>query len=114
MSVEYKDISDTVRVVTLDGRLDIVGTDAIATKFAALAASSGRKVIVDVSAVSFLASIGIRAIISNAKAAQQRGGHTFLFVGDNEQIAKTLETTGVDVLIPIFRVMADAEKAAAE
>jgi anti-anti-sigma factor len=68
--------------------------------------------VVDLTAVSFLASIGIREIITNAKAAQQRGGRLVLFVGDNNAVTKTLETTGIDALIPMFADYAAAEKAA--
>jgi len=112
MPIEFIDLNDTLRRITITGRLDIPGTDEIANKFAALAASADKRVVVDLSTVSFLASIGIRAIITNAKALQHRGGRMVLFVGDNATVAKTLETTGVDTLIPMFSDAAEAEKAA--
>jgi len=111
MPIEYEDTNDTLRTVRISGRLDLVGTDEIATKFAALATVHDRRVIVDLVGVSFLASIGIRSIITNAKALQQRGGRMVLFVGDNQAVAKTLETTGIDSLIPLFSDLAAAEKA---
>lgn len=111
MAIEHIDVSETLRHITITGRLDIPGTDEIATKFAALAASANRRVVVDLSAVSFLASIGIRAIITNAKALQARGGRMVLVVGDNVTVAKTLETTGIDALIPMFSDAASADKA---
>ncbi|WP_342619154.1 STAS domain-containing protein [Rhodoferax sp. GW822-FHT02A01] len=111
MAIDFQDITDTLRKVTLTGRLDLPGTDEISTKFAALSATSNRRVIVDLSGVSFLASIGIRAIITNAKALQQRGGRMVLFVGDNAPVYKTLETTGIDSLIPMFTELSEAEKA---
>jgi anti-anti-sigma factor len=112
MSIEFVDISDTLRRITITGRLDIVGADAIAGQFAALSTTSARRVVVDLSGVSFLASIGIRSIITNAKALQQRGGRMVLFVGDNSTVAKTLEVTGIDALIPYFANKAAAEAAA--
>lgn len=112
MAIDFQDISDTLRKVTITGRLDLPGTDEIATKFAALAASANRRVVVDLTGVSFLASIGIRAIITNAKALQQRGGRMVLFVGDNAPVSKTLETTGIDSLIPMFTDLSEAEQAA--
>ena len=68
--------------------------------------------VVDLTAVTFLASIGIRALITNAKALQQRGGKMVLFVGENAAVAKTLETTGIDALIPMFSDALAAEKEA--
>ena len=112
MTIDFDDSKDNLRRITISGRLDIPGTDEIATKFSALAASAQRRVVVDLKAVSFLASIGIRAIISNAKALQQRGGKMVLFVGDNATVATTLEITGIDDLIPMFSDAAEAEQAA--
>jgi anti-anti-sigma factor len=112
MAIEYQDISATLRTVSISGRMDLVGTDEIATRFAALTASNARRIVVDLTAVVFLASIGIRAIITNAKAMQQRGGRMVICVGDNQAVSKTLETTGVDSLIPLFTDMAAAQEAA--
>lgn len=112
MAIDFQDISDTLRVVHISGRMDLVGTDEIATRFSALTAASGRRVVVDLTAVAFLASIGIRALITNAKALQQRGGRLVIHTGDNQPVFKTLETTGVDSLIPLFADMAAAQQAA--
>jgi len=112
MDIAFEDVSSTLRRISLNGRLDIVGTDEIATKFTALAASANRRVIVDLTAVSFLASIGIRALITAAKSRQQRGGRMVLLVGGNEAVAKTLEVTGIDAILPMFADSVEAEKAA--
>jgi anti-anti-sigma factor len=112
VNIDYEDLSDELRRVTLSGRMDIAGADSIATKFAALTAGANRRVIVDLTAVNFLASIGIRALISNAKALQQRGGKLVLLVGAGDAVTKTLETTGIDSLIPMFTNAVEAQSAA--
>lgn len=112
MPIDYQDIRANFRLIKLSGRLDIPGTGEIEGKFAALAATDSHRVVVDLSEVSFLASIGIRSIISNAKAQHQRGGKMVLFVGDNASVIKTLEMTGIDSLVPMFKDMAEAEQAA--
>ncbi|NVO04485.1 MAG: STAS domain-containing protein [Rhodoferax sp.] len=112
MPIEFQDNSDALRTVRITGRMDLVGTDEIATRFTALTAASGRRLVVDLTGVVFLASIGIRALITNAKALQQRGGRTVIYVGDNQAVYKTLETTGVDSLIPLFTDLAAAQQAA--
>jgi anti-anti-sigma factor len=112
MAIEYQDLNENLRRISISERLDVAGTEAIAVKFAALAASSPRRVLVDLTGVSFLASMGIRALVTNAKAQQLRGGRLVLFVGANSAVAKTLETTGIDTLIPMFTDAAEAEKAA--
>lgn len=113
MPIQFEDISTDLRLIKLTGRLDIPGTGEIEGKFAALAATDQHRVIVDLTGVGFLASIGIRTLISNAKAQQQRGGKLVLMVGENASVAKTLELTGIDSLIPMFKTMAEAEQASA-
>ena len=110
--INFVDASDNFRRISISGRLDILGSDAIALKFTSLSVATNQRVVVDLTAVSFLASIGIRAIISNAKALQQRGGKMVLLVGDNTSVRKTLESTGIDTLIPMFTDAAASDKAA--
>ena len=112
MTIAYTDVNDTLRRIALSGRLDIAGTDAIALQFSAMTSSAQRRAVVDLSAVDFLASIGIRAIVANARAMQQRGSRMVLFVGANGPVAKTLETTGIDAVIPMFADLVQAEEAA--
>lgn len=112
MPIELDDSNALLRTIRISGRLDLLGTDEISTKFAAWASTSERRVIVDLTAVSFLASIGIRAIITNAKALKQRGGRMVLFVGDNQGVAKTLTTTGIGAIVPMFDDKSAAEQAA--
>lgn len=112
MPIQFEDSSDELRRIFISGRLDIPGTSEIETKFAAMSASGKRQLVVDLTAVDFLASIGIRAIIANAKAQQKRGGRMVLFVGDNVTVAKTLAATGIDALVPMFTDRLDAERAA--
>jgi anti-anti-sigma factor len=112
MAIEYVDVNDHFRRISISGRLDIQGTDEIATKFAALSAAADRRVVLDLMGVTFLASIGIRSIVMNAKALQQRGGKMVLLVGDNQAIIKTLESTGMDTIFPMFADATEADKAA--
>jgi anti-sigma B factor antagonist len=111
MAITHEDVSESFRRIALSGRLDGRGTEEIATKFAALSTAKNR-VVVDLTGISFLASIGIRELISNAKALQQKGGRMVLFVGGNPAVTKTLEATGIDALIPMFADAAEAERAA--
>ncbi len=112
MSISYNDIGQDLRRIVISGRLDIPGTDSVASQLEELTAAPKKGVVVDLSALRFLASIGIRALITSAKAVQQRGGKMVLVVSDNSTVVMSLEATGVDELIPLFRNVSDAEKAA--
>lgn len=112
MTIEFVDIEENLRSISLTGRLDIQGTEEISTEFTKLNSEAKQNVIIDLSAVSFLASMGIRELISNAKTLHRRGGRMILYVGENALIAKILETTNIGELLPLFRDKEDAKKAA--
>ena len=112
MSINYDDIGDNLRRIVITGRLDTPGTDSVASKLEELIAAPKKGVVVDLSSVKFLASIGIRALIASAKAVQQRGGKMVLVVDGSSTVLMSLEATGVDQLIPVFKTAADAERAA--
>jgi anti-sigma B factor antagonist len=84
--------------VALEGRLDAAGADAIGVRFAAATAAQGRSVVVDLSGVSFIASLGIRLLIANARALSQKGAQMVLF-GADPAVRSVLTDTAIDQLI---------------
>jgi len=112
MSISHTDVGQDLRRIAISGRLDMPGTDSIAAQLVELTAAPKKGVVIDLSALKFLASIGIRALITSAKAVQQRGGKMVLVVGNNASVSMSLEATGVNELIPVFDNASDAEKAA--
>ena len=112
MPITFEDTLESLRHIRLTGRLDITGIDEISTTFAGLSTSATRNIVVDLSGVTFLVSFGIRELITNAKVVQKRGGRMVIFVGNNKAVHKTLETTGIDTLIPTFADAALADRAA--
>lgn len=112
MSISYDDVGNDLRRIMISGRLDMPGTDSIASKLVELTAAPKKGVVVDLSALRFLASIGISALITSAKAVQQRGGKMVLVVDPGSSVSMSLEATGVDELIPVFQSAPEAEKAA--
>ena len=111
VAIRYEDDKDDVRRIFLSGRLDTAGSEEIASQLAEVAASIKRRVLLDLSNVTFLSSMGIRALIVSAKQQQAKGGRVVLNVGGNDVVGRTLEATGVDELIPVFDDIADAERA---
>ncbi|WP_254962882.1 MULTISPECIES: STAS domain-containing protein [unclassified Cyanobium] len=106
------DGSIKLRKVVLAGRLDMLGMEDIALKLTSLTAIKPLRVIVDLRDVSFLASIGIRSIISSARALDQKGGRMELLLGDIELVKATLESTGIDDVIPMISDEEQAEREA--
>jgi anti-anti-sigma factor len=112
MSISHSDVGDNLRRIVITGRLDMPGTDSVAEQLVALTSAPKKGVVVDLSALKFLASIGVRALITSAKAVQKRGGKMVLVVSDGSTVMMSLEATGVKELIPVFKSASDAERAA--
>jgi anti-sigma B factor antagonist len=112
MSISYDDIGEDLRRIVITGQLDMPGTESIAAKLNELIAAPKKAVVVDLSGLRFLASIGISALITCAKAVKQRAGKMVLVVNPGSTVAMSLEATGVDELIPVFRSSTEAERAA--
>jgi anti-sigma B factor antagonist len=111
VAISCEDLGEDIRRIILSGRLDIQGTEDISAQFKEFSTTARHRIVVDLSAVSFLASIGIRALISNAKSLHKLGGRMVLVVGDNASIYKTLEVTGIEVLLPMYKEFDEAKKA---
>src|SRR5258708_34602424 len=106
--VTSQDQGATARVA-LTGRLDILGAEEIALPLATLAGAK-QGLIVDMSGVSFIASIGIRHLVSAAKALSRRKG-LLVLLNPNDVVAEVLTESGLNNLLPIVR--SDSEATAA-
>lgn len=111
MNIESETLDDGVLKISLAGRMDVQGTQEIDLKFNGYTANQ-KAVIVDMTAVDFLASIGIRTLLLVAKAISRRGGKMVLFNPDTN-VSHVLEMAGIDTLIPICRSFDEARSAVA-
>jgi anti-anti-sigma factor len=107
LNITTTDLPGDIVCIALDGRLDAAGADAIGISFTAATAAQGRPVVVDLSGVSFIASLGIRLLIANARALMQKGV-TMVLYGAHEQVASVLRDTAIDQLIPCVDTQAEA------
>jgi anti-sigma B factor antagonist len=67
-------------------------------------------VIVDLSAVDFLASMGIRMLVAASQEQEQLGGK-LLLAGPDELTMRILKTTGIDQLVPVHATADEAASA---
>jgi anti-anti-sigma factor len=93
----------------LVGRMDYAGATEIDARFMELAGLE-KLLLVDLSKVEFLASMGIRTLIMAAKVVKARGDKMVLF-NPEMMVAKVLQTSGTDILIPVYYDLALACKA---
>lgn len=100
MKMEYEDLPGGVTKIVLNGDLDARGSMEIDLQFQTIA-SSRSKVVVDMSRVGFLASIGIRTLLLAAKANSRKGGKLVL-ADPGEPVHKVLKTCGIDGMLPVI------------
>jgi anti-anti-sigma factor len=99
--------ADGVHKVVLIGRLDTQGVSVIEGRFAAGVVGGARDTLVDLSDVEFLASLGVRMLISTTRALAGRGRQLVLF-GAQPQVIEIIETLGVNEIIPVADTETDA------
>jgi anti-anti-sigma factor len=107
MDINEEKLGDSVYRLILSGRMDVEGVGQIETRFAAMTASPRTAIIVDMAAVPFMSSIGIRALLMNAKAVKNRGGRLVLLNPDRN-VRSVLESSAIDQLIPLCDALDDA------
>ena len=110
MEIQYSELQNNIKLVKLNGKLDIGGVGAIETRFAAYCGGESPRVLVDLSSVNYLSSIGIRLLALNAKSVANRGGRMFL-LNPIPDVRDVLEVTGIPMVIPIHDAIESAEAA---
>lgn len=111
MTIAHEDLGRDLRRVILTGRLDFNGVEEIVGQLSTLLATAGSSVLIDLTGATLICSMGIRALILNAKNMQQRGGRLGLLVSDGSMVEATLKSVGIDALMPVFTDNANAEQA---
>ena len=106
MAMSMEELEGGITKVILDGRLDIEGAAAVDMRMNVIAGSK-KAVIVDMQKVSFLGSMGLRALVAPARAIKGRGGKMVIF-GPNELVEKVLKMSGVDSIDPIHHELQSA------
>ena len=108
MEIQFTTMDSGTRLIKLMGRLDIVGTGEIETRFAGFCSGEKVGVIVDLSQVDFLASIGIRLLVLTAKSVSRRGGKMVL-LSATPDVANVLDLAGIPSIIPMYSQLESAE-----
>src|SRR5262245_19636962 len=92
---------------TLVGRLDTPGVDRVETRFVAQLVPAANNAIIDLSQVDFIASMGLRMLVSAAKSLKTRQARLVLF-GVQGPVLQVLEAVALNKIIPICPAEADA------
>ena len=109
MKMTISDFGQAAKKVTLVGKLDIMGAEEIGLPLAALAGSRSN-IVVDMTGVDFIASIGIRHLVEAAKAVT-RGAGKLVLLDPNPTVTQVLVVSGLEQFLPIVRTEDEARAA---
>lgn len=101
MEIKIEEIEDGITVIRLSGRMDADGVREIDDQFAAVTAVAAGKMIVDLSEVLFLASIGVRILLSAYRAQVNRGGELVLAAAQ-PMVFEVLDKTGIQAFVELY------------
>lgn len=90
--------SDQVTAVGLRGDLDTAGVAAVETRFNATVCPAGHDTLVDFAEVGFLASLGIRMLVSAARTLAGKNARMIIH-SPQELVRESILAAGLDDLI---------------
>ena len=93
--------------VALAGRLDTAIVNGTEPEFFGAIVPRGQNAVIDLSGVTFIASLGIRMLLSTARALGKSGARFVLF-GAGPAVAEIIETTALDTIIPVVSTESEA------
>lgn len=101
MDMDVSESGGNTTCVRLRGRLDAAGADRIGLRFTAAVVAQARPAVIDLSDVGFIASMGIRLLISAAKGLNLKGGAKMVLFGAQPMVQEVLEQAAIDQIVDI-------------
>lgn len=101
MKLEYSELEGGIRLIKLTGKLDLAGTNLIEKQFMQHCAGENVYVLVDLSQVMYLSSIGIPILVNGAKSVAGNGGRLAL-LNPQPTVKTVLDITGVTHMIRVY------------
>ncbi len=100
MDIEVKEYK-RVSVVTVAGRIDGATSGDFENELNTLTEAGRVNLVLDLGAVEFISSAGLRVLVTTRKAVKGAGGEVRL-AQPSVQVVETLEIAGLDVLFEVF------------
>jgi len=104
MKLDYSELDNGIRMIKLNGSLDMNGTYSIEEQFVRHCAGDNVRLLLDLSKVSYMSSIGIPLLVNTTKSIVNRGGKV-VFLNPQDNVLKVLDLVGVPDMIPILTDM---------
>ncbi len=109
MELKIMQTNPTVTRIALAGKLDVEGEGKIGDEFRRIVDGSSANVLVDLTEVSYLASLGIRLLFAGAKSLGA-SGKKLVVINPQPMVKETLLSSGTVRLVPIAEDEEDAKR----
>lgn len=106
MDLTFTDLSGVTKA-GLAGRLDTNNIGLVETRFVAGIVPAGKPAVIDLTEVTFIASLGIRMLLSTARALGRQGARLAMF-GAAPAVLEIIETMALSDIIPLLATEAEA------
>ena len=101
MRLQYNELENGIRLINLIGALDLSGSYSIEVEFVRHCAGDNVRVLVDLSEVDYISSIGVQMLVNAANSITSRGGKMAL-LGPQPSVLDVLDLTGILQVISIY------------
>ena len=98
-------LDNGITLVELIGRMDVPGALKADPAFAQIAGEATR-VIVDLGRLEFLASLGIRTLVTTSKTLRAKDGN-LVVLSPQPNVEQVLRSSGIDTIIPIAKELVE-------
>ncbi|WP_219420013.1 STAS domain-containing protein [Pseudonocardia nigra] len=97
-----------VVVVSVSGDLDMVTAPQLQPAVEQCLAGGGALLVIDLSGLTFLGSAGLKVLLDICDLASEQAWAFRVVVGENRQVIRPLEITGLDTVLPVHHSLAQA------
>lgn len=112
LTVSVSDLSPDTILCVVAGEIDLLTGPALRAKLTDAINVAPSHLVIDLSGVQFLASIGL-SILVEILAAQEAAGRHLAVVVDNHAVNHVLQTTGLDQVLDLHATLVTAVTACA-
>ena len=99
MKMVVTNVENGITKLVLTGSMNVQGALDVEPKFNEIVRTTD-KVIVDLTDVHFLTSVGMRILVMSARSLREKGGKLVL-VNPQAEVERAMKVAGIDTIIPI-------------
>jgi anti-sigma B factor antagonist len=100
IQMRHEEIDSGIATIHLKGRLDVLGVQKIELQFTELSTYLRKPIIVDLSEVELMSSVGLGMLIT-AAATLKAEGRSFVLFKPQPRVERVIRIAGLDEFLPI-------------